>query len=269
MSRWSGKADLADHIMMEKMYEKDNHYESDEMECFEIFKKKTGGKIYQSKRVKVDVFNRDYIASKCPQFKYEESTITVSDARSKSGESKRKVTKYYYFGKEMSLANINKTGVYIEEAIPFKTIFDIIPFYPHIIIAASISKDTEHVVISEKSHVDTMFEDFFTPNTTDIQTRYRQELQNHYAELFKTYYAKDFASRIRTEIIKPDETGICELQHIIDTNFEINYNINKPHWTGIEYIEGNKVKVHENDLKCYLVEDFSNNSVSITYVSKD
>jgi hypothetical protein len=57
MSKFSGKCDLYDHVMMEKTYPDPNNKNilvSDELECFEIFKKRTGGILCQSRKVKLD-----------------------------------------------------------------------------------------------------------------------------------------------------------------------------------------------------------------------
>ena len=56
MSKFSGKCDLYDHIMMEKTYpdsKNPNILISNELECFEIFKKRTGGKLYQHLKIEL------------------------------------------------------------------------------------------------------------------------------------------------------------------------------------------------------------------------
>ena len=64
MSRWSGKCDFADHISgLGGWYDKDGNpvkfgqegvgaYYSDELQDFREFKRKTGGVMYQHKRIK-------------------------------------------------------------------------------------------------------------------------------------------------------------------------------------------------------------------------
>ena len=97
MSRFTGKCDLYDHIMMEKVYpmnpsSKYSPLTSDELECFRIFKERTQGKLYQHFKLKltpwnidkeIELCNNPRILSKIEHKEYRE------DKRYKDGKRKR------------------------------------------------------------------------------------------------------------------------------------------------------------------------------------
>ena len=120
MSRWSGKCDLYDTIMMLHHRTKDGSDKkedldkasvlySDELECFNEFKEKTGGVIHQHQKIKVTLLNQELVEKKCKSFKIIKHTKEVEDKRFK--ETKRTDTyyTYEYWGKEYKdLKELNK-----------------------------------------------------------------------------------------------------------------------------------------------------------------
>ena len=79
MSWASGKCDLFNHLSFCKMrtidgsdkkedLDKARVLYSDEMECFKIFKQRTGGVLHQHKRIEVTEHNQDFVAKKCGNF---------------------------------------------------------------------------------------------------------------------------------------------------------------------------------------------------------
>ena len=183
MSKFSGKCDLYDHIMMEKMTpSKDNPniLESDDFECFEIFKKRTGGVIYQSFKVDLD----DYIAQEEAKTSkiltcepYEEE---IADKRCKNGKKTVKKYKYTFYGKPMTLAEINKFGYYTDKEIRFDDILDLVPYFPYIIGMCVSDTDHETVFISRHSYVDEQEENFIRHGLRSMADHYRKALKETY-----------------------------------------------------------------------------------------
>ena len=111
MSRWVGKSDLFDTIMMQHFrcengsdkkedLDKARVYYSDELECFNEFKKKTGGVIYQHQQVIITEQNQILIEKKCSNFKVIEHIKEVEDKRYKDNKKKETTYTYEYYGKE-------------------------------------------------------------------------------------------------------------------------------------------------------------------------
>lgn len=190
MSRFSGKCDLYDHIMMEKTYDKGSYYDSDELECFKIFKEKTGGKLYQYRQVRVSTINQEELAEKCPKFSYTKNKIKTPDRRTKSGY--REVTAYtytYYDTTYTDLKSLNEAGgVTISVEIPFENIFDLIPYYPYLIAVSVCNSEKETIYISKESFVDAELQRYLDWSVSNsMNNYYHKELQQHYVELIENY----------------------------------------------------------------------------------
>lgn len=182
--------------MMEKTYpdpKNPNTLVSDELECFEIFKKRTGGVLYQSLKIELTDWNIDYwINYYKDSNKLSKSAYTVikEDKRCKSG--KKEITKYnyYYYGtKYNSLKELNERGFYGEIKIKFNTLLDLLPYYPYIITAMFSDKDQEKVYISDTSYVDMYAKDvasYSEPSFRMIEI-YREELKKHYVKVITEY----------------------------------------------------------------------------------
>jgi hypothetical protein len=192
MSRFSGKSDLADIILTQKMYpvypgNLNSPLTSDEMECFNIFKEKTKGVIHQHFKLELNEMNID------KEIEIVNSPRMLSKKEIPWGDGKEHRTKkyvYIYWGKEYnSLKELNKKGYYSTKKIKFDTLLDIIPYYPHIVSFMSSDSQTMFVVISGESYVDYQYEEFRKfGSESSMYDFYRKELQNHYVEVVNTYF---------------------------------------------------------------------------------
>lgn len=201
MSAMSGKCDLLDHILMEKMYDLGNIKKSDELECFNIFKQKTGGVIYQMIKVPFTEWNFDKFAEiekakENTTYKLEKKVeyLDVPDKRCKSGFRKVEDVTYCadYFGRVVeakTIEELNKqVNYYFRKEIKFDTIFDILPYYPYIVSTAYSNHNKEYIVISNKSFVESEFEDLLKGGyISGMYNYYKKDLQAHYKELIDKY----------------------------------------------------------------------------------
>ena len=202
MSKFSGRCDLCDHIMMEKHRTQDGSDKkedlekayvlySDEMECFKIFKERTKGVIYQSIRVPLTSFNIDkeikYVNNPNKLSKIEHVDI-VPDKRKKGGTRKKITYTYIHNGKEYN--RLSDIQYYGRKEIHFETLLDIIPYYPYIISMSVSSNGEEFIVISSESFIEEQYQSFRESGiSTEHRDWYRQELQKHYIDVIKNYYS--------------------------------------------------------------------------------
>jgi len=275
MSIYSGKCDLKDHIAgyggwfnserkLVKIGDPNvNVYYSDEMLDFIAFKAKTGGVIHQHKRLKVDLFNQNFIAKKCDQFKIIEHKKKVSDKRSKCGYREIISYTYSYYGKEYTLKEINKRGVFITVDIHFDTLLDLIPYYPYIVTSACCDENKETVYISSKSYVDEEYEKHLQNGwESKIYEYYKKELQNHYREVVLTWFNPSGREVKEEAIFNSDRKAI--LSQNIDKNFPVEWYFDgptKPHWTSPKIIDSNVIEISKDDYDYYL-----GNWVKVKYV---
>lgn len=225
MSKFSGKCDLCDHIMMMKSHPKaDNHnvLVSDEMECFELFKQATGGVIYKEIQIEVNEYNQKFISDLCDYFTFE--PIPKISERHKQRYS------YKYFGQEMTLKQLNKEGVHVAVPIHFETLLDIIPYYPHIVICAFCQDGKQQITISGKSFVDTQIEDALKFGRFPY-VDYKKELQKHYIDVVTRYFNADSRKVTQTFQIAPEiDLTQFKLPEAIDYNWEIEVVRDRHSW---------------------------------------
>lgn len=186
MSKYSGKCDFADNLLSSG---------KDEMEAFIEFKMKTGGVIYQYRKVTVTELNREWV-SKRTDLTWSNHAETV---KTKSGATKEVLrTSYMYYGKEYAdLRKLNKKGVYVKIEIPFDTLLDVIPYYPYTFAAHAWSGDHETAIISDKPAYMSRFDDALDTGLASdprFPTMYMAELQNHYIDVVNRYYKDGSAS---------------------------------------------------------------------------
>lgn len=190
MSRFSGKCDLYDHIMMEKMYDKGGYFDSDELECFKIFKEKTGGKLYQHRKVNVNFYNQEELAKQNEHFSIIEQKNKISDKRTKLGYREKTAYTYNYFGTEYkTLEALNKNGgVFVTIELPFENIFDLIPYYPYLTSVCACNEGKETIYITTESFVESELQDHLNYScSSNAYNYYCKELQQHYVELIEKY----------------------------------------------------------------------------------
>lgn len=197
MSKFCGKCDLYDHMMMEKTFpdsKNPNILISDELECFEIFKKRTGGILYQSRKVELTDWNIDYwikYFNNSQKLSKEAYTLIKDDKRFKSGKKEIIKYNYIYFGRKYnSLKELNQFGFYGEFQIKFNDLLDLVPYYPYIITTMFSDQNSEKIFISKKSYVDIYADEvsnYSEPNFKIIDY-YKRKLQEHYLELMEKKY---------------------------------------------------------------------------------
>ncbi len=158
---------------------------SDEMECFNIFKEKTHGIIYQRVKVPISKYNLHAIANAS------EGDLKIVEAKKGSG---RRGYIYEYLGKEYKTLNaLNKEGVYFKKEIKFDSILDLIPYYPYIVAFAFADNDSAHIEISLKSYVDEAYDVGLRYGVIPTSTfeHYKKCLQEHYLDVVFRYFNED------------------------------------------------------------------------------
>lgn len=222
MSKFSGKCDLYDHMMMLVSHQKGNVYVSDEYECFNEFKRRTQGKLYQHYLIKVTTNNQNFVAEHCPHFSINTHTVSKPDKRSKSGKKDYTTYTYEYYNKKYNtLQELNKHGVYITIEIKFNTLLDLIPYYPYIITCMFSDKEKSTVYISNESFVRSEFKSGLQYGYIS-QLNYAKILQEHYKQVILRYF--DPAGREITETVTltPDvDLKAIQLSHPIDYQWDV------------------------------------------------
>lgn len=288
MSIFSGKCDLFDHIMTEKHRTKEGSDKkedldkarvlySDELECFNIFKEKTGGVLYQHQEIIVTEENQNLVATKCKEFEIISHTNTVEDKRLKTGKKEIITYTYKYYNKEYtSLKELNKHSVFITIEIPFNTLLDIIPYYPYIITTCSYSQEKEIIVISNENYVLHERSRFYQGGyNSTYWIEYNQRLQSHYIEVCQHYFLYDIINRTKVIPITNIET-YNNTYYKVSVDTEIDYmhpieyvwNDNKSysHWTSPKMLNKNTILLYKDDVELYLKEDIKKNFVKLKYV---
>lgn len=222
MSLFSGKCDLCDHIMMMKTYPKEsnpNVLVSDEKECFEIFKARTGGQIYQYIKVPVTRRNIDFLI-KASEKRSPGSAWNLKVEEVENPKTGKKQTRYHYMGETYkTLASLNQHGYYYTKTIAFDTLLDIIPYYPYTISMMTSSDGKETVFISTKSFVDFEEEERLEYGyESEMGRYYRKHLQDHYIEVCHRYFNTDGREVVE---ICPVVDGIATTEHDIDGDWPI------------------------------------------------
>lgn len=226
-----GKYDLYDHICMEKMYHQDPNNPnsplvSDIMECFDVFKEKTGGILYQHYKVEVNDFNKFQIEKKCPFLKIIEHKSIKEDKRYKDSKKELISYSYKYYDKEYSsLKELNKKGVYITREIKFDNIFEIIPYFSYIIALMSSNKGKEMIFISKESYIDKKYKqniEIGSENADYFNHCYRKNLAKLTQEIVLNYFS-DYKERTIEQdfkVEKENDKYIIHLEKPVDYNFE-------------------------------------------------
>lgn len=276
MSRFSGKCDLYDHVMMYKHRTKEGSCEkedlekshvlySDEMECFKIFMERTGGILHQHKHLYVDWQNQDFIAAKCPYFKVKKNIVKKEDKRVKTGQKEKIYYTYEYYGKEYTLKEINKKGVYITVDIKVKTLLDLIPYYSYIVSMCASDKDKETIYISNSSYAEEEYDEHLKHGwESNMIHYYRKELQNHYRDVILRYFNP--TGREQIEMLHFDKNRQAHTKFKIDPNFEVKWywypsEEKIPHWTSPRVVDDTTIEINENDYNGSL-----GHSVKVFYV---
>ena len=289
MSRWSGKCDFADHISgLGGWYDKDGNpvkfgqegigaYYSDELQDFREFKRKTGGVMYQHKRInKIDEWNQDFVASKCSNFKIIKHVNRVDDKRKKEGYREVVSYTYEYWGKEYTQKEINKKGVYITTEIHFDTLLDIIKYYPYLVSSCCSNGDKMIVYLSDRSFVDEEYDDMLQYGHESMKQYYDKKLAEHYLEVAREYYLKDINKRtslicLSDQADHEDDTYVyyktsskIDDLHKVEWYFVDGEKI--AHWDDPQIVDDHTVKFDKVNLR-YFDEAIKKQKVWIKYVA--
>lgn len=178
MSKFSGKCDLYDHVFM--IGSRDTTADMSELEKFEVFKQRTEGKIYQSRKLTLEKWNIDY------EIQY----IDNPNILRKEKENGR--WKYYYYGKKFaSLTALNKYGYYTLFTIKIDTLLDLIPYYPYVISILVCSDSSDYIQICSTSQVDSELMEPWRKVKYDGDSyfyHYRDALRDELIRVAKEYY---------------------------------------------------------------------------------
>lgn len=262
--KYSGCCDLYDTIMMLHLRTKDGSDKkedlekspvlySDELECFNEFKEKTGGVIHQHQKIKVTLPNQELVEKKCESFKIIKHIKEVEDKRFKDTKRADTYYTYEYWGKEYKdLKELNKKGVYITLDIPFNTILDIIPYYPYLTNCAASNENGMYVVISNESYVETNYKRLLEGGLDSNQRAYyNKQLQEHYIEVVQRYYTPKESIEVIEEVTF-DEDNKALVRYPIDERFGVEWDWLwldeiKPHWDNPHIVDAKEGIISQSE----------------------
>ena len=211
--------------------------------------------LFQHKKMKLTPWNHQEIKTLCPEFDYHEHTKIVEDKRSKTGQREEKYLTYTYWGKEYTLKELNKKGIWVTITIHFNTLLDLIPYYPYIVSMACAGT----VYISQQSFVDEELDDHLEHGWySEFWEHYKKELQDHYREVVLTYYNP--AGREKVEKITfmketvedGTEKYIGRTLYAMAENFELKWTTEKTRWTSPKRIDDHRIEMSKEDFEHYL-----------------
>lgn len=275
MSGFSGKCDLFDHIYAGCADWKEY------FERFEEFKKKTGGKLYQERKVSVSNCNIDDICDMNPNLKFEEVEVTKTNKNGVSRKFKEK--RFTYWDKEyVGLKELNKKGVYVRIEIPFETVLDLIPYYPYVIACNYWSSDNEIVILSHQSYPDSEIEDrldggyFMGQPSIEWLFHYKHELQEHYRDVLGQLFFDIGCRRVQLslkdiELKKDGDWYLLTVEKDVDPNFPVKWFFPsglKTHWTNPKRIDDRTIAFHARDVEYYLKDAMQSNGAQLEYVKR-
>ena len=268
MSRFSGKCDLYDSMMMSC---------DDELKAFEKFKKETGGVIYQMHNIReVDESNQDFIAKYCDGFKVLKHERQDPDKRFKSGYKDLTSYTYEYYGKEYTAKELKKKGgVYVRLPIHFDTILELVKYYPYVISMAAHSEGHSVIVVGDRPFPEREAESLLKRGHYSRSVDYYgKELAKHYRDVVRLL-DKDIDWRIRkvpVEDLKKSDGGYSlEVNDPIDPNHELKFvwKDEKPrhHWSDPVALSDKTISISELDVESLLKEEIEKGEVEVEYVS--
>lgn len=280
MSQCSGKYDLFDAMSGSGgWFDKNGNavkmgqegvsvYYSDPMKDFEAFKKETNGVIYQHIKVKVDLWNQDYVKEHCKGFDFTKRSEIREDKRFKGGKKKSDHYTYTYYGKEYkNLKELNKHGVYITKSIYFDTILELIPYFPYIVTSMSYRDGKACVIISDRSYADTCFREHQWKGTEELFHHYRKNLTDFTKSIILDNFS-DYKERTIDEEFKIDKSQdkyIVHLEKPVDYNFDIEVPTEEGHhlWSSPKILDDNTLDVTHT-----LLDIDKRSTIRLKYVSK-
>ena len=235
MSHISGVYDLLDHISgLGGWYDQDGKlvkfgqegvrcYYSDIMQDFEEFKRRTKGIIHQHVKVKVDEWNQYYVKAHCDEFDFVKHVKYVDDKRFKGSKREKYYYVYTYYGKEYTLKQLNQHGVYITKDIHFKTILDLLPYFPYVVSCATCSHGQESIYLANRSEVEDNFREHHWDGAENMCDHYRHNLSELAKNIVLTYMSdyKERTIKQDFKVEKENDKYVVHLEKPVDYNFEI------------------------------------------------
>lgn len=260
MSCVSGKCDFLDHLAglggwfdcngnsVKFGQEGVGVYYSDIMLDFIEFKKRTGGVIYQHKKIKeVNRWNQDFIKEHCSGFEIIEHREEVADKRHKSGHREDVYYTYKYYNKEYTAKELSKRGVYITVEIHIDNLVEAIPYFPYIVSACCSNEGHETIYLSNESYVEEEYDSHLQSGFEGSRDYYNKRLAQMTREIVLNYFnptGREVIEDVEFELEECKESDtpryIAWLHNSIDDNFKVEWLIekeDKTHWTSPEIID--------------------------------
>lgn len=284
MSQLSGRCDLLDHIFgMGGLYDARTHrpvkfneegvyaYVSDLLQDFNEFKKQTGGVIYQHKEIKLENWmgqkEFDFIKSHCKGFDYK--------ADETAGRRKYIFT---YYGKEYTLKDLKKKGIYVEVSIQFNTLLDLLPYFPYVISISCVSDGKQYVVIAGESEVEyERNRSIKLCSTYSCYSMYVKAMNDLYLEVCRHYFLYKEDERINYLFIDRAtkvENGNYQIKtenpidYMHDLEFVWDDGKNHLHWTSPKLVDEHTIEIHKEDFENRLKDDIKLCRVRVKYIEK-
>lgn len=182
MSRFTGRCDLYDHIYAIGQSGKTKE------ECFEEFKKATGGKMTQIYEIELTRWNVEREAEHNPFLKINTFVEEVPDKRTKTGKRTVTTHTYEYCSKTFgSLEELNKYGYVTRKTIEFEDMLDLIPYYGYCIASMACSKDplSQTVCLAAVSEIDSRERSWMENGfeTRDMLNDFRDQIRQEYIDI--------------------------------------------------------------------------------------
>lgn len=229
MSRFSGVCDLYDCMMLQG---------KDEMESFLDFKRRTGGVMYQFRRIDLPHLEAALMVASNPRngLKAVERVERKKDGRRKDGFREEVNYSFEYQGRRYAdWQSLNEAGVRAQYEIRFSTLLDLIPYYPYECSMAS-SPDSLHVDLAEKSELDRMRDSDVCNGRlgATYATECLHRLQWHYEEAVNKYYDPKGRTETREfEIEHSSESPTVDVRvedASLDPDWEVKVKRDRHEW---------------------------------------
>lgn len=214
---------LEDEVLQSCITAENRQGSNDLLENFNEFKKRTGGKLYQYIKVKIEptLDCLSFVKEHCPGFDFIPHTTLIKDKRCKNQVRPKILFTYKYFDKTFnSEKEINKYGILVYFTIYFDTIFDLLPYFPYEIASLSYSDKHTDIVIASTSGVEQEKVILFSKGIECEENYYLycQKLSKLYRDIFIKYFGDYKERTFRGDVAVKDNQVTLELP--LDTFFD-------------------------------------------------
>lgn len=223
MGRTYNRYCLEDEVLQSCITTENRQGSNDLLENFNEFKKRTGGKLYQCIKVKIEptLDCLSFVKEHCPGFDFIPHTTLIKDKRYKNQVRPEILFTYKYFNKIFnSEKEVNKYGIWLYFTIYFDTIFDLLPYFPYEITSLCYNDKHTDIVIAQTSGVENEKLDFFSKGIEceGNYYSYRQKLSKLYRDVFVKYYSDYKERTFRGNVAAKDNQITLDLP--LDTFFD-------------------------------------------------